>query len=489
MPSPVLSAGRRTGRAATRNPKTRNPKDLNIMTDLLSIGDAESLRGLLPGRLFLPGDDGYDAACRPWNLAAVLGPAAVALPESVADVQAIVKAATAAGLRIAPMSTGHAGSLLAATDLSRTVLVHLSRLTGVTVDREARTARVTGGSLWIDVVAAAGPHGLTALHGSSGDVAVAGFALSGGMSFYGRRHGLAANSVRAVELVTADGAPRRVSADEDDDLFWALRGGSGNFGVVTAIELDLLPYADVFAGMMLWDRARAAEVMHAWRDFTLDAPESVTTSFRVMSLPPLPDLPPFLSGRDVVVIDGAVLESDERAARLLAPLRDLMPEVDTFGRIPTIDLLAMHMDPPEPTPAVSDHTILAALPDAAIEAFLAQVGPGTRSGLLFAELRQLGGEFARPAEGGGAISHVDGGYALYAIAVAPTPEAAEAGGAAASALARALEPWAQPHSLLLTFCEHPVAAAEAYGDSFERLLLTASRVDPNGVFQAGHGIR
>jgi hypothetical protein len=459
------------------------------MTDVLTTSDAESLRGLLPGRLFLPDEPGYDAARTPWNLAAVLEPAAVAVPQSVADVQTVVGASVAAGLRVAPASTGHAGSLLAASDLSRTVLVRMSGLTGVTVDPDARMARVVGGTVWNEVIAAGSPYGLTALHGSAGDVAVAGFALSGGMSFYGRRHGLAVNSVRAVELVTADGEVRRASADDDADLFWALRGGNGNFGVVTAVEIGLLPYPDVFAGILLWDRSVAAEVMRVWRDFTLDAPESVTTSFRVMSLPPLPELPPFLSGRDVVVIDGALLESDDEAARLLSPLRALNPEVDTFARIPAVELPAMHMDPPQPTPAVSDHRILDSVPDEAIDAFLAQVGPGTRSGLLFGELRQLGGAFARSPEGAGAVSHVDGGYALYAIAIAPTPEAAEHGSAAATALAQALDPWSLQQEVLLTFCEHPIAAADAYGASRDRLLREAEKVDPNGVFQAGHSIR
>lgn len=455
------------------------------MTDLLSTSDA--LRGLLPGRLFLPGDPGYEAACLPWNVAAVLAPAAVAVPESVAEVQTVVNGAVAAGLRVAPISTGHAGELLAASDLSRTLLVRLSALTGVSIDPDARTARVIGGTVWNDVVEAAHPHGMTALHGSSGDVAVAGFVLSGGLSFYGRRHGLAVNSVRAIELVTASGELVRVTAD--DDLFWALRGGSGNFGVVTAIEIDLIPYADVYAGMLLWDRDRASDVMRAWRDFTQDAPESITTSFRVMSLPPLPELPPFLSGRDVVIIDGAILETDERSAELLAPLRALAPEIDTFTRIPTTALVAVHMDPTEPAPAVSDHCVLDELPDESIDSFLAQVGPGTRSALLFGELRQLGGALARPAPNGGAVSSIQGAYALYALAIAPTPDAVAAGSAAAASLVDAMRPWSLAGAGLLTFCERPEESAGFYGESLGRLVSEANRVDPHSVFQAGHGIR
>jgi len=460
------------------------------MTDLLSAPEAaEPLRGLLSGRLFFPGDEGYDEARSPWNLAAVLEPAAVAVPETVAEVQQVVRAAAAAGLRVAPISTGHAAVPLSAFDLSRTVIIRMSSLTGVTVDPMLRTARVVGGTVWKDVIAAAAQHGLTGLHGSAGDVAVAGFALNGGISFYGRRHGITANAVRAIELVTADGELHRVDSDHDADLFWALRGGGGNFGVVTAIELDLLPYADLVAGMMLWDRSRAAEVLPAWRDLTEDAPESVTMSFRVMTFPPLPDMPPFLSGRDVVVIDGAILESDERASELLAPLRALGPEVDSFSRIPASGLPLMHMDPPQPTPAVSDSCVLGNLTDGAIDAFLGYLGDGTRSGLMFGELRQLGGAFARHPDDGGAVSGVDGAYALYALAIAPTPDAASRGLAASAALIEVMRPWEQPNSCLLTFAEGTTHGEDAYGTACARLLSIADRVDPEGTFVAGHSIR
>lgn len=445
---------------------------------------AGSLRGLC--ELHLPGDEGYELARLPWNRAVDQQPAAVALPRSVEEVAAVVRAASAIGLRVAPQSTGHGASALGERGLQGAVLLRLSEFTGVTVDVAARTARVLGGTLWQDVVTATAPHGLTALHGSAGDVAVAGYVLGGGASFYGRRHGVAANSVRAVELVLADGSLVRASASSNADLFWAVRGGGGSFGVVVAIELDLLPYPDVYAGMFVWDRERAPEVLRAWSAWTRSAPESVTTSLRVMSFPPLPELPPFLSGRDLVVIDGAVLDDDDAAAEILAPLRALAPEMDTFGRMPTSGLIAVHMDPPAPTPAVADHAVLGVLEEDAIAALLARVGPGTRSGLMFAELRHLGGAFARPALGGGAVSSLPGEYALYCIAVAPTPQAAVAGRAAAFSVVRAMAPWAVP-GLLPTFTDNAVDAARLYPD-VDRLRSIAAAVDPAGVLVANHAL-
>ncbi|WP_435770013.1 FAD-binding oxidoreductase [Nocardioides sp. SYSU DS0651] len=436
--------------------------------------------------IHLPTDPGYDAARTPWNVAVDQRPAAVAVPRTVAEVQAVVRAAAAAGLRVAPQSTGHGAAALAERSLEHVVLLRLSELTGVSVDPATGTARVVGGTLWGDVVRAAAAHGRTALHGSAPDVAVAGYVLGGGLSFYGRQHGVAANSVRAVEIVTADGSLVRASAHENPDLFWAVRGGGGNLGVVVAIEIGLLPYADVFAGMLLWDRERAPEVVRAWVEWTRSAPESATTSLRVMSFPPLPDLPPFLSGRDVVVIDGAVLEADDRAAEILAPLRALSPELDTFGRIPAAGLLDVHMDPPGPAPAVGDHSVLSGLDDRGVDAFLAQVGPGTATGLTFAELRHLGGALTRPVAGGGAISSVAGDYALLCVAMAPTPQAAVAGKAAAFAVVRAMSAWSRV-GLVPTFAETRVDASRFYdGDDWAALCRIRDAVDPGRLFTANH---
>ncbi len=435
----------------------------------------------------LPGEPGYDRARSPWNLAVHLRPDAVAVPRTVDEVVDVVRAASAAGLRVAPQTTGHGASPLGEQGVAGAVLLRLSALTGVTVDPQARTARVLGGTTWDAVVQAAAAHGLTAPHGSAPDVGVVGYLLGGGLSFYGRRHGLAVNAVRAVEVVLPDGTLRRVDAG-DEELFFAVRGAGGSLGVVVAVEIDLLPYADLVAGMLLWDGERSPEVLRAWRDWTATVPESVTTSLRVMSFPPLPELPPFLSGRDVVVVDGAILEDDARAAELLAPLRALGPEVDTMGRMPASGLLAVHMDPPTPVPAVGDHALLGPLDDAALEAFLEQVGPGTRSGLMFAELRQLGGALARVPDGAGALAAVAGDYALLAVAVAPEPGAVVAGRAATFAVVRALAAWAVP-TLLPTFAEHRVDPDRFHApEALARLDAIRERLDPGRLMLPSHGV-
>ena len=448
------------------------------------ISPAEALRPLCDGRVHLPGDPGYDAARTPWNLAVDLRPAAVVVPRSADEVVDVVRAATAAGLRVAPLSTGHAASPLGEQPLDDVVLVRLHELTGVTVDPEAGVARVLGGTQWHEVVAAAAPHGLTAAHGSAPDVAVAGYLLGGGLSFYARTHGLAANHLRAVELVTAAGELVRATEDQNPDLLWAIRGGGGNLGVVVALEVELLPYADVYAGMLLWDRERAPEVVPAWAAWSREAPESATTSLRLMSFPPLPELPPFLSGRQLVVIDGAVLEDDDRAAEVLAPLRALEPEMDTFGRIPSAGLIHVHMDPPAPVPAMGADALLATFDEDAAAALLAFNGPGTSNTLMFTEVRQLGGAVADQGRGPATLAAP---YLLYAVAPVPFAEVAEPARADLDRMLETMAPFTAP-GRLLTFTERAASGPEVYGERWEQLRAVRDAVDPGRVLVANHPV-
>ncbi len=448
--------------------------------------DASSLRGLCGGAVHLPGDPGYDDARMPWNVAVQQDPAAVAYPADTAEVVEVVRAAAAAGLGVAPQGTGHNAGPLAG--LERAVLVRTSAMREVTVDVEARTARAGAGALWIDVVEAVAPHGLAALHGSSPDVGVVGYSLGGGMGWYARELGLATNSITAVEIVTGDGRLVRATAEDEPDLFWAVRGGGGNFGVVTALEFRLFPIDTVYAGMLVWDRSEAEKVLRTWARWAVDAPDSVTTSLRILQLPPFEEIPEPVRGRQLVMVNGAVLADDETAAGVLAELRALAPEIDTFGRVPSASLVRLHMDPEGPTPGVTSTSVLGSLPDEAVDAFLRVVGHGTSQTLLAAELRQLGGALGRPAEGAGAVPMVNGQFVLFAVAIAATPELAEAGQADADALVAAMWPWANG-AQYLNFVEHDWDPRAGYDEvSWARLQQVRAAVDPAGTFVANHEV-
>ena len=206
------------------------------------------------------------------------------------------------------------------------------------------------GTLSRDVMNSAAGCGKAALCGSSPDVGMVGYTLGGGIGWLGRKHGIQANALTAVELVTADGELVRADGENEADLFWALRGGGGNFGVITAIEFDLVPVAEAHAGMLAWPWERSEEVLKAWAEWAPGAPDEITTSARILQFPPIPEIPDFLRGRNLVMIDGAHCGSAEDAEEELRPFRELEPELDMWGTMPTPGLVQVHGDPEEPTP-------------------------------------------------------------------------------------------------------------------------------------------
>jgi FAD/FMN-containing dehydrogenase len=368
------------------------------------------------------------------------------------------------------------------------VLARLSGLGEVDVDPVRRIARVGGGAVWEPAVAAAAAHGLAALHGSSPDVGVVGYSLGGGLSWYARSLGLAANHVIAAEVVIGDGTIVRTDAEHDPELLWALRGGGGSFGVVTALEFSLIELPTAYAGMMIFDVNRAEQVLRTWAPWAAAAPEEVTTSFRILHLPPLPELPPFLSGRSVVVIDGAVLASDDAADRVLAELRSLRPEVDTFLRVPAAALARLHMDPEGSTAAIGGSALLTGLTETGIDAFLGATVDRTSTSLMVAELRQLGGALARPAPGGGAVSHLEGQFLAFGTGMVRGPETAGRVSADVAALQACLAPWTGQRRFL-SFTEDAVDPRGAYDEvTWRRLAALRSVVDPEGLFAANHPI-
>jgi len=448
---------------------------------------ANALRGLCDGAVHLPGDPGYDAARMAWNLAVDQQPAAVAFPADARQAAQVIRAAAGAGLRVAPQSTGHNAAPLG--HLDDVVIARTTAMNSVHIDPARQTARVGGGTVWLPAVQAAAHHGFATLHGSSPDVGIAGYSLGGGIGWYARALGLQTNSVTGLEVVTASGDVVWADRQENPELFWALRGGGGNFGIVTALEFRIFPFSTAFAGMLVWDAALAEPVLRRWVHWSADAPDEVTTSLRVLNLPPLPDIPPPFRGRRLVVIDGAVLASDQHAAELLAPLRDLQPEVDTFARTPVQALTGLHMDPEAPTPSVSDTTILDAMPEAAINAFLDLTRPDSGSTLLMHELRQLGGALGRPQEGAGAMPMLPGAFLAFAGAPALTPEMAAAGLRDARAFAATLAPFGSGRTYL-NFQESHVDPAGGYDPvAYGRLVTLKSALDPDAVLVGNHLVR
>jgi FAD/FMN-containing dehydrogenase len=432
-----------------------------------------------------PGEEGWDAARQAFNTTVDQRPAMIATPLDADDIAAVVRYAADAGLQVAPQRTGHNAGPLG--DLSESILLKTDQLQGVKIDAENRTARVRSGAKWEKVVPRASDLGLAALHGSTPDVSVAGYSLGGGLGWYGRKHGLAANSVTAIELVTADGELRRVDARNEPELFWALRGGGGNFGVVTALEFDLYPVSEVYAGVLFFPYERSSEVLHAWSEWTRSVPDEVTSVGRMLQFPPLPQLPPFLSGKSYVVVEAVFLGSEADGRALTKPLRDLGPAIDTFEMRPPVGLAELHMDPPEPVPYVSNSILAGELSPKALDEFVATTGPGSGSPLVSVELRHLGGALGRTAPHHGAVSTLPGNFAMFAVGMAMTPEMGQLMQGFADRAAGALAPYAAGR--YSNFTEEQGEAARFFGgETWERLRAVKGAYDPGNLFRANHQI-
>ena len=439
-----------------------------LLTDLPSI-DVETLRSRLYGDVFGPDDEGWDEARRAWNLAVDQRPAAVALPLTDADVVEIVNFAHEEGLRVAPQGTGHGAAAIAS--LERTILLSTRHMRGVRIDPSSRRARVRAGALWADVTAPASAYGLAPLAGSSPAVGVVGYTLGGGLSWLARKYGFACDSVLCIEVVTADGILRKVSAHSDPELFRALCGGGGNFGVVTAIEFKLYPVEALTAGAMAWPWERALEIFTAWREWTALVPDDITSLCRMLQVPDLPDVPAPLRGRQLVVIEAAILGD----ADMLAPLRALEPELDLFAPMPPAGLIELHNDPKQPMPGLSDHRLLADVDDATIAAIVGAAGPGSGSPLVSVELRHLGG--ALP---------IDAAFSLFAIGV---PLDAASAMAIDTALARLMAATLQYDAgrALMNFAEKSTGAGRFFdGYTLHQLRAVKGRVDGGDLFAANH---
>lgn len=442
---------------------------------------AEALRQLCGGAVYLPGDPLFDEARMPWNLQVDDRPAAVAYPAFPDEVAALVRAAGAAGLQVAPQGTGHGAPPLAGR-LHDAVLLRTSAMTGVTIAAQRRTARVGAGVLWGDVVRRAGTVGLACRHMSSSTVGVVGSSLGGGISWYGRRYGLQCSALTAVEVVLADGTFVRATDDADPDLLWAARGGGGGFGVVTAVEFDLVPVAAPYAGMLVWEWGRAPDVLRAWARWAADAPDSATTVARLFQAPDEAALPDGVRGRRIVVIDGAVVGDADRAAHLLSPLRALRPEIDTFATVPAATLADLHLEPEGPIAAHADSALLADLPDAAVDAIVATAGPGSGSRLVFTEIRHLGGALGQPSPRGGALDRMDGRFLVLGVGADADPAGWPGLRADADRVLRALQPWASG-GLYLSMVDRDVDLARGLPPGAARRLEgIRAAVDPHGLF-------
>lgn len=444
------------------------------------------LRSRLDGSVALPSGPGYELAT-PWNLAVPVAPCAVVVAAHADDVATTVRFAAEQGLRVAVQRTGH-GAVAVDGDV---LLVHTGQLNECVVDPGARTARIGAGAIWQDVLDAAAPHGLAPLAGSSATVGVAGFLTGAGIGPLVRTHGLSSDHVRAFEVVTGDGAQLRVTPDEHAELFWGLRGGKATLGIVTAVEIDLLPLSHIYGGALYFDGGDAAAVVHAWLDWCRDLPEHSSTSIALLQLPPLPQIPPPLAGRFTVAVRFASVAAESEAESLVARMRTVAsPLIDAVGPMPYAALSAIHADPVDPMPAHEYSALTHDLSHEAVDALMEVAGPGSGSPQTAVELRLLGGALAREPRHRSAFCHRDAAFSLMVAGVL-APPVADAVVAHAGAIEQAIAPWATGGTLPnFTATADPERIARCYDeDTRHWLSALANDHDPAGVLHVGQVMR
>lgn len=381
----------------------------------ISPATAERLRSTLTGRVWIPGNDGFDEARRPWNLAIDQQVCAVVEAADAADVAALVRFATVEGIPITAQPSGHGAS--GRTDDA--LLLRTTLLDEVAIDPVGKIARIGAGVQSGALQKAAASHGLTALPGSSPVVSVTGAALGGGLSWFGRTYGWMADSIVAADVATPEGRIRRVTAEEDPELLWALRGGGGDLVIVTALEIRLREAPAVFGGRLLWPGVHTREVAECFRAITAEAPDSLTLWLELLSFP----------GSDPMVAIDSTYLGDEQAARdHMRAIRELPGTLaDTRAMMSVGDLGSITNEPTTPGLGQSRGELLLRLDDEAIAALTDEpIAP-----LMTVQVRHLGGALARASDS--PHGSIDAPYAVYMFGV---PTDADAAAAIASKQAR-----------------------------------------------------
>jgi len=439
----------------------------------------DKLGDRLAGAVHEPTDPAYQALTTPWNLAVPMRPAAVIDAQTPQDVVQAVRFAGAHGLTVGVQATGHG----AVSSLAGHLLVSTRGLDEVTVHPQERWARVGAGVKWSRLVPEVAAHGLAGVSGSVTDVGIIGYTTGGGVGPMARTHGINADKVRAIEVVTGDGEFRRVTPDSYPDLFFALRGGKGAAGIVTALEIDLVELPTFYGGSCFFDAADAPAVIRAWQDWSAELPFAGTTSIAIFQMPAMDGVPEPLAGRMTLSVRFLWTANAEDGERWFARIRKVArPVLDGVGVHPYPAIDGVHTDPIDPTPAHEDSTLLHTFDERAADALLGVAGPDAGSPQVLVEIRQLGGAYALDGRYPCAFDHRAAGYSLLAVGIDGVPGVQEH----ARRLISAMRPWdtgrvwpnfAPPHDA--------ESARRAYTPAtLARLADVTATYDPHRVMQA-----
>ena len=444
----------------------------------------------LRGELVRPGDPGYDEARAIWNGAHDPRPALIARCLDAADVAHAVGFARSEGLELAVRGGGH--SIPGFSGVDGGLVINLSPMKGIDVDIAGRTVRAGGGVTWAELDSATQAHGLATTGGLVSSTGIAGFTLGGGIGWLMRKHGLACDNLRAAEVVTADGRTVTANESENPDLFWGLRGGGGNFGVVTSFEFDLHPVGPtVCAGAVFYDGERAAEILRFYSEFCKDLPDELTTLANLITAPPAPFLPEEWHGRKLVALIGCYAGDPEEGAAAMAPLQQLGdPVADLIGPMPYVQMQSL-IDAlwPHGTQAYMKAGYLRELDEPAIESMVG-FHQGATSPASEIHVQHFGGAVARVGAADTAYAERQAPFVLNVVAVSHDESDFEQHVGWAQELYAALEPSLTGGAYInFLSAEGAERVRAAYGaENFARLQALKDRYDPTNLFHRNQNV-
>jgi FAD/FMN-containing dehydrogenase len=447
----------------------------------------DELRADFAGDVILPDDGGYDEARKVFNGMIDKRPAVIALCASTEDVVAAVNLAREQGLVVAVRSGGHSVSGMSICDDG--ILIDLGGLKRIDVDPDRRTAKAGGGVLWGEFDAATQEHALHTPGGRVTTTGVGGFTTGGGYGWTSSKHGLTCDNLISAEVVTADGSVVTASADENADLFWGIKGGGCNFGVVTTFELRLHELGPmVLAGLAGWPVEKAPEVLRGWRDYVEDAPDELSTGCVVLTAPPEEFVPEPLRGQPILGMAAMYVGDPEEGAPVIQPLKDLGPAFDVIGPMPYTAFQAM-LDPGN-QPGFRNYwrgEYLSGLSDEAIDTFVDHNREPV-SPLIQTVIFRLGQAVKAVGEDDAAFSHRDADYMVHPLAVWEDPGDDERVISWVRELSEAMRPF-ETGGVYLNFTPEDDRVRDAYGAAkYERLVELKDRYDPDNLFQHNQNI-
>ena len=433
----------------------------------------------LGGTVIRRGDAGYDQARRVWNGMIDRSPAAIFRCSSTADVVVAVNFAREEGLALAVRGGGHNAAGLALVDDG--LVIDLSGMRGVRVDAGNRVAYVQGGALWRDLDAATHPHGLATTGGVISSTGVGGLTLGGGLGWLMRQQGLACDNVLAVEIVTADGQVRRASASENPDLFWAVRGGGGNFGVVTSFEFRLHPMRTLYAGMLVFPGPQAPQVLRRYREVAQSEPDELTVFAAMMTSP---------DGQPITAIFPAYNGPKPKAEAAVKPFRDLGPVADQVQEMPYPALQSMLDDGfPSGLHVYWRSDFLKGLPDEALDTLVDRFNAIT-SPLSALLIEQFGGAVARVPADETAFAQRDAMFNLAIISRWSDAATAATHTDWARQTSAAIRPFASGGVYVNYLGEEGADRIKAaYGPKYEKLVAVKKKYDPKNLFRVNQNIQ